>query len=1108
MEQQETVINGIAVKIDTCLRFPRFSKRGEDIVCKAGIVIDSNVPIDDTKVRFTMDDRELPVCFKLRGRKKTDSSVIQETQCYRYSGKIEIAVPMEYYTSFLGKRYVTMHLSYAGIDIQERLYSKWYYGRLINAILEKTIKIPEHDLALYFLAQKNGLSFTVREIMETDKAGIRLKVAFAFLVSRFWLFRKPILLFEKNAERYEESASVVYERLIDMQIRGVYYLLDSRCPYIGQIGQRYRRHIIPKYSFLHYLVFFAARTYIGTEKLVHIVDRRPLNKFIRYQVNVAKYNYVFLQHGVMYMVSLDAEQRVNIFRFRTLGVKSRIVVSSTLEADHFTNEGECRPEQIYLTGLPKYDRNVGYADRDKIAIILTWRPWEEAQSKEDVTQTTYYRSVLRIFNSIPEELRRHVMILPHPLVAAELKKIESPINDYIVENEKYDVLLRKVSVLITDYSSISYDAFYRGTNIVFDWTEKDECISHYGEHAKLMLTEELAFGDICHSDTAIRESVVKRYKQLQDPSYASNYAQLVSFRDGRNTDRLIECMRKDGFIPAEKTEGLFGKMPGRLKRVRTKIKNILGLVQPELNIYYQAMQEPINENAFLLEAAQGKNTNGNMFALLKEIEYGRQWEDLQPYFVVTKERESEARSKFALYGFKRVKLLIRDSADYLRMLATAKYLATDNSFQICFIKREGQVLLNTWHGTPLKVLGRQNIVNSTSIGNVQKNFFASDYLLFPNEYTRDVFFKEYMLDAFYNGSIILADYPRNQILVDMPDDRKEVIKGYIGAKGKKVYAYMPTWRGTGRTVDDEKQVNQITEILSEMDECLRDDEVILVNLHFLVNKSIDYTGFKHIKCFSPLYDSYEILSACDGLITDYSSVFFDYAITHKPIIMFTYDMEEYLTSNGTYFDMRKLPFPFAKNVKELIGLIRKGVHIDKEAYQMFTDGFCSNYVQGVSGKILQLMTKGETADVQVIPYKEDYKNVLLYKGSIASDDVQKSLMKEIEQRKDSDEVITLLFNDAVTKRTSSFLEQLPERVRYMRLLRARFASWKEALSYTMYERFGKQSKTLDHVIERERERLLLPFTGKEELICDEERSDTKLVISRLKDDDNSQCESK
>ncbi|OUP39662.1 hypothetical protein B5F23_01360 [Olsenella sp. An188] len=116
--------------------------------------------------------------------------------------------------------------------------------------------------------------------------------------------------------------------------------------------------------------------------------------------------------------------------------------------------------------------------------------------------------------------------------------------------------------------------------------------------------------------------------------------------------------------------------------------------------YVAQTRKPILQNMCLLEAGQGKNINGNMFALARAIETLPQYAHLRAAFVVTEDTESQARDRFSHYGIDGVELVARNSLRYKELLARAHYLFTDNSLPTYFFKRDGQVYVNTWHGTP------------------------------------------------------------------------------------------------------------------------------------------------------------------------------------------------------------------------------------------------------------------------------------------------------------------------------------------------------------------------------------------------------------------------
>ena len=203
---------------------------------------------------------------------------------------------------------------------------------------------------------------------------------------------------------------------------------------------------------------------------------------------------------------------------------------------------------MYICGLPKFDKNKWTKDADKIIIMPTWRPWEYNQSRLSFTETPYFKMIKRIFESIPEVYKDKIIILPHPLIAEIITDVDDDIKNYMNFKDKYDDLLKEAKVLITDYSSIAYDAFYRGSNIIFYWEEKDYCMEQYGAGTNLMLNEDNCFGDICYTPEQVSDVIEKNYLQHQEKKYVDRYRKIVEFNDNKNTERLINYLKRDKLI--------------------------------------------------------------------------------------------------------------------------------------------------------------------------------------------------------------------------------------------------------------------------------------------------------------------------------------------------------------------------------------------------------------------------------------------------------------------------------------------------------------------------------------------------------------------------------
>lgn len=420
------------------------------------------------------------------------------------------------------------------------------------------------------------------------------------------------------------------------------------------------------------------------------------------------------------------------------------------------------------------------------------------------------------------------------------------------------------------------------------------------------------------------------------------------------------------------------------------------MLKAPYDAYVKQLSKPLWEKTCLFEAGVGRNINGNMFALLKELCTNPLYQDYQPVFSVGEDMVDAARARFAAYGLEKTRIVVLESDEYNECLARAKYLFNDNTFPAYFTKRPDQVYLNTWHGTPLKRLGLSNIENSLrSFANVQKNLLTADYLLFPNEFTRDVFMEDYDLAPFFSHTSVVHDYPRNDVF-----DDKQLYQRIRSDEGidehHQAIAYMPTWRGTGRTADSEGQLQQAEQLFEHLDERLRDDQTLFVNLHFTVQGSLDFGSYRHIRPFPKHLETYDFLAACDMLVTDYSSVMFDFAVTGRPVVLFAYDEDEYMSEKGTYFPYQSLPFPIVAEPDELIDALGQTQPI--EGYDAFRERFCAKHDGKAAARLLALVLDGKTEALETTHHQPKPIDEALYVFSLGRKRVRETVLAQIIDR--------------------------------------------------------------------------------------------------------------
>lgn len=388
--------------------------------------------------------------------------------------------------------------------------------------------------------------YTVREINTTDYNYEKIKIFVGFLLASFSrpFVKRTIYLYEKKCDKYEESASVLFEGMLNRKIKNVRYILNNE-KISDLVPNEYRSNVISRHTIKHYYHFFNAGLFIATEAPGHSIDLRIANFFAVNKLLKKKFKFVFLQHGITYMVSLGSQAR-KAFRHGSIYPDDvKIVVSSIEEAKHFIEEGGYSVDNLYITGLPKFDRLKWNEDAKNIVIMPTWRPWEYNEISQNCQASGYYTMITEILSSIPDELLCNVKILPHPLFLSSFG--DTPLNDYVVQNQSYDEVLKNTVVLITDYSSISYDMFARGGKVIFWWKEKDYCMEQY--KGELKLTEKKCFGDVVYSKEELSQSVMRAItcKQRSNKEI-KNFREIVFDFNGRSTDKLIERLLEDGYI--------------------------------------------------------------------------------------------------------------------------------------------------------------------------------------------------------------------------------------------------------------------------------------------------------------------------------------------------------------------------------------------------------------------------------------------------------------------------------------------------------------------------------------------------------------------------------
>lgn len=365
---------------------------------------------------------------------------------------------------------------------------------------------------------------------------------------------------------------------------------------------------------------------------------------------------------------------------------------------------------------------------------------------------------------------------------------------------------------------------------------------------------------------------------------------------------------------------------------------------------------PIKENTVLYESFLGRNYSDSpkaIFNYLLENE-PKKWNHV---WILNDKKIVENEPEFKNSN---VKIIRRFSWEYFMYVTISKYFVLNMRQPKWLYKKPEQVLLSTWHGTPLKklVFDMDNVTSANK--NYKKDFYEQsrnwDYLIAANKYSEDIFNSAFM---YPREDILTYGYPRNDILTNHTEEYKNGLKKKLGIPvHKKVILYAPTWR------DDQFHGPGQYKFLMQLDlqrlrEELGDEYVVALRMHYFISDNLDLSEFKNFAFdFSRYNDINDLYISSDILITDYSSVFFDFANLRKPILFYTYDLEKYKdVLRGFYIDMNKdLPGPLLFDSEQVIDSI-KNIETVENDYQDKYDEFYNKYCSLDDGKATERVVK-------------------------------------------------------------------------------------------------------------------------------------------------------
>lgn len=439
--------------------------------------------------------------------------------------------------------------------------------------------------------------------------------------------------------------------------------------------------------------------------------------------------------------------------------------------------------------------------------------------------------------------------------------------------------------------------------------------------------------------------------------------------------------------------------------------------------YYK--HNKLKDNYILYQSRDGKSMTDSPYAVFLYLLSNKEYKHLKHIWVVDTQKKKQEFAKMYKH-YSNVEFVVKESNDCLQMLTTAKYILNNSTFPAYFTKKENQVYVNTWHGTPIKAMGLDVEDNLLGSQNIIRNFLSSDILVSPNAHTSEIFKRAFSLEGLYSGELLEIGYPRIDLTLNA--DKKRVFKHLkqsgLHISDREIILFAPTWRGS----DVNKPEDSLKDVYRMVMELKNNTEYqVLVKVHPFVYKTA--LKYKELKPYlvPDSFDTNELLSVIDLLVTDYSSIFFDYLVTDKPMIFYSPDYEDYKNDRGFYIKPDALPGPSVFNTDDLIEAVNHAqANTSKYArqYQEFKDLYVPYEDGKVTERLINAMFSSEKG-----PSLKTKETILMYPGGMKNNGITTSAINLLENIDYDRYDVTIFLNNTHNTEILKNLSQVNENVR-------------------------------------------------------------------------------
>ncbi|MBZ5981202.1 CDP-glycerol glycerophosphotransferase family protein [Leuconostoc gasicomitatum] len=453
----------------------------------------------------------------------------------------------------------------------------------------------------------------------------------------------------------------------------------------------------------------------------------------------------------------------------------------------------------------------------------------------------------------------------------------------------------------------------------------------------------------------------------------------------------------------------------QLPQINDWQKNIRHTAQKRWAQDYTHYREslPVVQNTILYESFFGAGLVDNPYAIFRYILQNDE-HNQYTHIIIVNNINSQHLDRFR--ELENVIFVKYNSPEYKRWLAVSEFLIFNTSTAHYFAARDEQKVWQTWHGVPLKALGRDMKQTRGANRNVIRSFSQATLMTNPNMYTQERVVDTLDIGDIHKAQKILASYPRLERVQNAKSEnyRENVLANTLKIDPtKKIVLYAPTWRGeNGNYKDVAADYLKQIEIFKKY---LPNNYQLLLKPHINAMKFIKRAPVEIVP--SDL-EVNEVLSVTDVLISDYSSIIFDFYFTGRPTINWMYDKETYAKSAGFYPEIFSELVWATDDEKQLAWMLNNldNYQSNSMAFSDYNENELKKIVDVFFSETNKTVNNSLKTDLYIV-YAKDFKKS------------PESLVSRIKNLQRNGNIVSLLHVGTYDKKDNGIFEKLPENIR-------------------------------------------------------------------------------